>query len=59
MVLSILVFTLVSYLDKWTPYEIAVFEAAISVFGKKFHKIAKLVYRYYILLIIDSHKINK
>ena len=42
-------------IDKWNPHEIAVFEAAISVFGKQFHKIADLVIQMngYDL---DSHK---
>ena len=30
-------------LDKWSAYEIAVFEAALSVFGKHFEKISKIV----------------
>ena len=29
--------------DKWNPYEIAVFEAAMGLFGKQFHIIADLV----------------
>ena len=32
-----------SSLDKWSAYEIAVFEAAMSVFGKHFDKISKIV----------------
>ncbi|KAK8823772.1 hypothetical protein WA538_001064, partial [Blastocystis sp. DL] len=30
-------------LNKWNPHEVAVFEAAISVFGKQFHKISDLI----------------
>ncbi|KAK8815436.1 hypothetical protein WA158_003648 [Blastocystis sp. Blastoise] len=29
--------------ENWTPYEIAVFESAVSVMGKEFHTIAKLL----------------
>ena len=35
--------------DKWDPYEIAVFEAALAVFGKRFHLIAKLVFLFFIV----------
>ena len=30
-------------LNKWSPYEIAVFEAGIAVFGKRFDRIAKIL----------------
>ena len=30
-------------IDKWSPYEIALFESAICVFGKKFHWISNLL----------------
>jgi len=29
--------------EKWNPYEIAVFEAALSLVGKHFHKVQKFV----------------
>lgn len=32
-----------SVIEKWSPYEIAVFEAALSVEGKHFHKVQKHV----------------
>ena len=32
-----------SVIDMWSPYEIAIFESAICVFGKKFNWISKLL----------------
>ena len=29
--------------EKWNPYEIALFEGAISIYGKEFHEIAKII----------------
>ena len=29
--------------EKWNPYEIALFEGAISLYGKEFHQIAKII----------------
>ena len=42
-------------IDKWNPHEGAVFEAAISVFGKQFHKISDLVRQGW-PVDVDSHK---
>ena len=42
-------------IDKWNPHEVAVFEAAISVFGKQFHKISDLVRQGW-PVDVDSHK---
>ena len=30
-------------IEKWSPYEIAVFEASLALVGKKFHQVQKLV----------------
>ena len=30
-------------LEKWSPYEVAVFEAAIMEYGKEFHQVQKAV----------------
>ena len=29
--------------ENWTPHEIAIFEAAISVFGKEFYRISECI----------------
>ena len=29
--------------EKWSPYEIAVFEASLTLFGKNFHQVAKFI----------------
>lgn len=30
-------------IEKWTPYEVAVFEAALTLYGKNFHQVHKVV----------------
>lgn len=37
-----------SCLELWSPREITIFEAAISVYGKQFHEIHQEVYNYYL-----------
>lgn len=32
-----------SVIEKWSPFEVAVFEAALTLFGKQFHTVAKYV----------------
>lgn len=36
-------------LEKWNPYEIALFESSISLYGKVFHQIQKVVSTAYFL----------
>jgi hypothetical protein len=33
----------VGVLEKWNPFEIAVFEGALTLYGKNFHQVQKLV----------------
>ncbi len=40
-------------LEKWSPYEVAVFEASITLYGKHFHKIQQQVHwDYYFTIYI-------
>jgi len=39
-------------LEKWSPLEIALFEASLTLFGKAFHRVQKYVRFYY--SIVDS-----
>ena len=37
------IYIIVSWIERWSPHEIAVFEAAITLFGKNFFRIQKYV----------------
>jgi hypothetical protein len=42
--------------EKWSPIEVAVFEAAITLYGKNFSMIQKYVRRFAYVHTTDSHK---
>ena len=49
------------YTEKWSPLEIATFEGALAVFGKKFHVIQRYVSPCHSIIILytDSNQINE
>lgn len=44
-----------SVAEKWSPYEVSVFEASMTLFGKNFHQVAKMVRLHSLSLLAPSH----